>query len=79
MFSLCLSSSTAFCRNSFEYFPYFSFRFFATTSFTMEAASDSGRPVSYGSSGAYTNIGAVFTMTGGAGTFWKVVRYLRGK
>jgi hypothetical protein len=37
-------------------------------SFTVAAGAGSGLPVTYGSSGACTNVGATFTMTGAAGT-----------
>lgn len=38
------------------------------TSFTVDATSSSGLPVSYSSSGLCTNSGATFTMTSGTGT-----------
>jgi hypothetical protein len=38
------------------------------TSFTVAATSDSTLPVTYGSAGACTNVGATFTMTSGTGT-----------
>jgi hypothetical protein len=38
------------------------------TSFTVAAGSSSGLPVTYGSSGACTNVGATFTTTSAAGT-----------
>jgi len=46
------------------------------TSFTVAATSDSTLPVTYGSAGACTNVGATFTMTSGTGTC--TVKYDQG-